>query len=245
MSLRKTVSFFAAAALFAAGLLPVFAQSYRADGQKVKAHIAYLASDALEGRQTLTPGYQKAADYVAARFKELGLKPSGDGGTSYFQKVPIARPVTVNSGVPALGVDGRGFSFDDSDFTVNALSTAKTAVKGEVVFVGYGLSLPAKGLDEYAGIDVKGKIVLAYKGSPDAYNPPAGRGMMGGTPTVPPAPIGLTSEETADAAKIVTALNKGAAAILLYDPNPTPAGRFVMGMPMGGPQGAAAHSSCR
>ena len=190
---------------------------------------------------SLSAGAEKGFDdYVAAKFKEYGLKPSGDGGTSYFQKVPIARPVTVNTGAPALSVDGRAFFFDDSDFTVNALSTAKTAVKAEVVFVGYGLSLPAKGLDEYAGIDVKGKIVLAYKGSPDAFNPPAGRGMMGGTPTVAPAPIGLTTEETSDTAKIVTAHDKGAAAILLYDPNPAPTGRFVMGMPMGGPQGAGA-----
>lgn len=236
MSLRRTASIAAAVILAAACLTPVFAQTHKADGNRVKAHIEYLASDALEGRQTLTPGYQKAADYVAAKFKEYGLKPSGDNGTSYFQKVPIARPVTVNVGTPALAVDGRAFSFDDSDFTVNAQSTAKTAVKGAVVFVGYGLSLPAKGLDEYAGIDVKGKIVLAFKGSPEAYNPPAGRGMMGGAPATPPAPIGLEANETNDAAKIKTAFDKGAAAILLYDPSPAQAGgmRIMMGGPMGG-----------
>ncbi|MCX6559484.1 MAG: M20/M25/M40 family metallo-hydrolase [Candidatus Aminicenantes bacterium] len=242
MSLRKTASFLLVAAVATLCLTPAFAQTYKADGNKVKSHIEYLASDQLEGRQTLTPGYQKAADYVLARFKEYGLKPSGDGGTSYFQKVPIQRPVTVNLGVPALAVDGKAFYSDDSDFTVNALSTAKTAVKGAVVFVGYGLSLPAKGLDEYAGTDVKGKIVLAYKGSPDAFTMPGGRGMMGGDPQgPPPAPLGLTNDETSDAAKIKTAFDKGAAAILLYDPNPSPMGRImVMGGPMGGPNAPAA-----
>jgi len=238
MSHRKIASLLAAAVLFAAILTPVFAQSFRADGNKTKAYIEYLASDQLEGRQTLTPGYQKAADYVAAKFKEWGLKPSGDNGTSFFQKVPIPRPVTINTGVPALAVDGRSFTFDDADFTVNALSTAKTAVKGAVVFVGYGLSLPAKDLDEYAGIDVKGKIVLAYKGSPETFTMPAGR-MMGGGPQAPaPAPLGLAMDETSDAAKIKTAFDKGAAAILLYDPNPASAGG--MRIMMGGPQGAAA-----
>jgi hypothetical protein len=210
------------------------AQGYRADGQKIKSYIEFLASDALEGRQTLTPGYQKAADYVAARFKEWGLKPSGDGGTSYFQKVPIGRPVSVNIGTPALAVDNRAFSGDDSDFTINSQSTAKTAVKGEVVFVGYGLSLPAKGLDEYAGIDVKGKIVLAYKGSPEAFDRP--RGFFGDSGSAALAPLGLTSEEFTDNAKIKTAFDKGAAAILLYDPNPAPTGRFTI---MGGQAPAA------
>ncbi|MDD8027755.1 MAG: M20/M25/M40 family metallo-hydrolase [Acidobacteriota bacterium] len=227
MSTRKSMSFLAAAAMIAACLTPAFAQSYRADGNKTKSTIEFLASDQLEGRQTLTPGYQKAADYVAAKFKEWGLKPSGDGGTSYFQKVPITRPVTVSLGVPALAVDGRGYSFDDGDFTVNGLSTAKTAIKAPVVFVGYGLSLPAKGLDEYAGIDVKGKIVLAYKGSPDAFSVPRGRSMGPEIPT--PAPIGLNDIETSDLTKIKTAFEKGAAAVLLYDPNPSPIVRFMSG----------------
>ena len=71
---------------------------------------------------------------------------------------------------------------------------------------------------------------------------PAGRGMMGGDPQgPPPAPLGLTNDETADAAKIKTAFDKGAAAILLYDPNPSPMGRImIMGGPMGGPNAPAA-----
>ena len=195
-----------------------YCQQYRADGNKAKSYIEYLASDQLEGRQTLTPGYQKAVDYVAARFKEWGLKPCGDGGTSYFQKVTIGRPVTINAGVPSLNVGTRVFSFDDSDFTINTLSTAKTLVKTDVIFVGYGISLPAKGLDEYAGLNVQGKIVLVFKGNPDSFAQP--RGIFTETTGKPPAPIGLTPEEVTDNAKLKTAYDKGAAAILLYSPDP-------------------------
>jgi len=241
MPTRKIIIVGLSLTIVLAGLVFAQSRSFRADGNKTKSYIEFLASDALEGRQTLTPGYQKAADYVAAHFKEWGLKPSGDGGTSYFQKVPIGRPVTVNVGLPAMAVDGRSFSFDDSDFTVNPQSTAKTAVKASVVFVGYGLNLPGKSLDEYAGIDIKGKIVLAYKGSPESYVQP--RSMFtDAAPAAAPAPLGLTTEETADAAKIKTAFDRGAAAILLYDPNPNPvSGRlaFAMGGAMGGNAPAA------
>jgi hypothetical protein len=196
----------------------VYGQQYRADGNNAKSYIDYLASDQLEGRQTLAPGYQKAAEWVAAHFKEWGLKPCGDGGTSYFQKVPIGRPVTWNSGIPSLSVGTRIYYFDDADFTVNSLSTAKTTVKTDVIFAGYGISLPAKGLDEYAGLNVQGKVVLVFKGNADSFAQP--RGIFTETAAKAPAPIGLTPEEVTDNAKIKTAYDKGAAAILLYSPDP-------------------------
>jgi hypothetical protein len=216
----------------------IYSQSrpFRADGNKAKSYIEFLASDQLDGRQTLTPGYRKAADYVAARFKEWGLKPSGDGGTSYFQKVPIKTTVTVNVGIPALGVGNRSYSFDDADFTVNPMSTARTAVKAEVVFAGYGMSLPDKGLDEYAGLSVQGKIVLALKGSPENFAPP--RGFFTETASAPSAPLGLTSLDVTDTVKIRTAFDKGAAAVLLY--NPDPASASSSAIMIGGPQASAA-----
>jgi hypothetical protein len=218
-------------------LTSAYSQQYRADGQKAKSYIEYLASDQLQGRQTLTPSYQKAADYVAARFKEWGLRPCGDEGTSYFQKVPITRTGAMNLGVPTLIADGRPFYFDDADFTVNSLSTARTTVKAEVVFAGYGISLPAKGLDEYAGLNVQGKVVLAFKGSPEDFSQP--RGFFTETAGKIPAPIGLKPEDVSDSAKIKTAYEKGAAAILLYNPEPTVGlmtGMMFMGMPGGRPE---------
>ena len=65
---------------------------------------------------------------------------------------------------------------------MDAASTPGAKVTGEVVFVGYGISAPAKGLDEYAGVDVKGKIVLALKGSPTTA-PDAARAVRAGAGT--------------------------------------------------------------
>ena len=233
MRMRKILGAVLGLAFVFGFFVSAYCQQYRADGNKAKSYIEYLASDQLEGRQTLTPGYQKAAEWVAARFKEWGLKPCGDGGTSYFQKVPIGRPVTWNSGIPSFSVGPRVFSFDDADFTVNSWSTAKTAVKGDVIFAGYGISLPAKGLDEYAGLNVQGKVVLVFKGNPDSFSQP--RGIFSETAGKAPAPIGLTPEEVTDNAKIKTAFDKGAAAILLYSPDPAqiPLGGMVFMGPGG------------
>ena len=150
--------------------LPVFAEptKIKVDGAVIKGYITHLSSDASQGRRTLTPGYEKAADWAAAKFKEWGLEPAGENGT-YFQNVPIsgARSAYVwATGVPTLVVNGRPFYHREGSFSVDAASKPGAKVTGDVVFVGYGISAPAKGLDEYAGVDVKGKIVLALKGSP-------------------------------------------------------------------------------
>ena len=237
---RKCFVVLTAAVFMAAFFSSAYSQSYRADGNKAKSYIEHLASDQLEGRQTLTPGYQKAAEWVASRFKEWGLKPCGDGGTSYFQKVPIKNTVTVNVGIPSLNVGNRPFYFDDADFTVNGLSTAKTTVKAEVIFVGYGLSLPAKGLDEYAGLNVQGKVVLAFKGNPDSFAPP--RGFFTETAGAAPPALGLTASDVTDAVKIKTAYDKGAAAILLYNPDAAQPAAMIM---MGGPGGQAQAGSAQ
>ena len=65
----------------------LFAQE-KPSGETAKSYIGYLASDALEGRDTGTPGYEKAARWVAEKFKNWGLEPAGDNG-SYFQKFPF------------------------------------------------------------------------------------------------------------------------------------------------------------
>jgi len=219
-------------------------QAYRADGNRAKSYIEYLASDQLGGRQTLTPGYAKAAEWVAAKFKEWGLRPCGDGGTSYFQKVPIKNTVTLNSGVPALSVGNRVFSFDDADFIVSAVSTSKTSVKSDVVFAGYGLSLPAKGLDEYAGLNVQSKIVLALKGNPESFVPPRGA-FSTETAVVAPAPLGLSLSDVTDSAKIKTAYDKGAAAVLLYNPDPAQASALISIAGGAGPAAPAGFKAAR
>ena len=188
----------------------------RVDGAIIKSYIEWMAAPEREGRRTLTPGYEKSVEWAAAKFKEWGVKPAGQDGT-YIQDVPIASrggaPFVWTTGIPELVVGGRAFLPGDGDFTLDNASTPGAQANAEIVFVGYGISAPAKGLDEYAGVDVKGKIVLAFKGSPKDAPPAAGR--FG-----PPPPASAATEawtaESADAAKIKTAYDKGAAAILLF-----------------------------
>jgi hypothetical protein len=185
----------------------------RVDGNIIKSYIEYMSSDDKQGRKSLTPGYENVALWAAGKFKEWGLKPAGDNGT-FLQDVPIERGFSWTAGIPELVVDGRPFYFKDSDFALDPASPAGAPLTAEIVFVGYGISAPAKGLDEYAGIDVKGKLVLAFKGSPkDA--PPA-RGMFGVT-APEPKNVEDWREESTSPKKVTTAFEKGAAGILLFN----------------------------
>jgi hypothetical protein len=225
--------------LAVACLLPVAAQqtAIKIDGQVIKGYITFMSADENQGRRTLTPGYENMAIWAAGKFKEWGLKPAGDNGT-YLQSVPMTGPRSAfawTTGIPSLTVGGRAFSLRDSDFAIDTQSTSGTTVNAEVVFVGYGISAPAKGLDEYAGVDVKGKVVLVLKGSPSSAADP--RPAMGGGPVAPAAPAKPGddwSAETTDQQKAQTAYDKGAAAILLYT---APAGGGGM---FGGPAAAPA-----
>jgi Zn-dependent M28 family amino/carboxypeptidase len=217
-------------------VLPVFAEptKIKVDGTAIKGYITYLASDAAQGRRTLTPGYEQAAEWAAAKFKEWGLKPAGENGT-YFQKVPMtgARSAFVwTTGVPSLVIAGRTFYLRENSFAVDSASFAGAKIDAPIVFVGYGISAPAKGLDEYAGVDVKGKIVLALKGSPTTAPTPRVQFAPAPAPEAPRQAGAKDewAEEASDKAKVMTAYAKGAAAVMLYNPDAAPgAGMIMMG----------------
>jgi hypothetical protein len=192
----------------------------RVDGDRIKSYIEWMASDERQGRTSLTEGYLKTADWAAKNFKEWGLQPAGQDGT-YFQDVPIERAFTYMTGLPGLKIANQSFLLEESDFSVNPASTAATKVDAEIVFVGYGICAADKGLDEYANIDVNNKIVLAFRGSPRDANAPTAR--FGPTPTNDGVSNEAWASESTDRTKIQTAFNKGAAAILLFDPSPAPA----------------------
>ncbi|MFC1561368.1 M20/M25/M40 family metallo-hydrolase [candidate division KSB1 bacterium] len=202
----------------------LFAQKspIRVDGNVIKSYIEYMASDDKLGRKTLTPGYEMMADWAAEKFKEWGLEPAGENGT-YFQSVPIAGTrgsFAWNMGIPEMRVGNRDFYIKENDFAIDYRSTPGRRVSGEVVFAGYGISSPYKGLDEYSGIDVRGKIVLVLKGSPSEFSPPTAR--FSPATEVDESRLEDWTEETTDMAKIMTAYDKGASAVILYDP-PDPA----------------------
>src|SRR5262245_6287709 len=134
--------------------------------EEMKADLFFLASDSMRGRLTDTPENKLAAEWIASRFERLGLKPIGDGGT-YFQKYNLmtstagASNVLVVRGLPLSGAPNPTAGQDFYPLRFSA--TAKAS--GDVVFVGFGISSPERGYDDYGG-DVKGKIVVAIDHEP-------------------------------------------------------------------------------
>lgn len=136
----------------------------------IEKHMAFLASDALLGRETGTAGYDKAAEYTAKQFEALGLKPAGDNGT-FFQKIQFKRAYRiVDSGVLNIAVEGgREITLTpDKDFAIGPnVSLSESTVTAPVIFAGYGIIAPNEGRNDYEGLDVKGKIVATLAGTPD------------------------------------------------------------------------------
>lgn len=135
----------------------------------IQAGMRFLADDLLEGRGTGTRGYELAAKYMASEFEGIGLKPAGDNGT-YFQEVPFrkSRPDETKTSVTLVrnGKEER-LVFRQDYITFAEPARTETNVDAPVVFVGYGVTAPEQGYDDYKGIDAKGKIVALLFGAPN------------------------------------------------------------------------------
>jgi hypothetical protein len=139
--------------------------------QDMKADLFFLASDSMRGRLTDTPENKLAAEWVASRFERLGLKPIGDGGT-YFQKYTLMTSTAGRDNVLTIRgsqLAGAPTPTSGQDFYPLRFSGSAKA-SGELVFVGFGISSPERGYDDYAG-DVKGKIVVALEHEPGETDP--------------------------------------------------------------------------
>ncbi len=209
-------------------IAPLFAQKtdIRFDGHKAFNTIVYLASDEFMGRRTNTPELARLQNWIVSQYQELGLEAAGEAG-SYFQTVPIPRKYANTYGIPKLTIDDRKFYSRYDDFEIDIRSSADVAVSSELCFAGYGISAPEKGFDEYAGLDVRGKIVFVLKGNPDAFIPPRPRLMDYEEEDDDDEPgtadsLANWDIESTDSTKMMTAYEKGAAAIIFYDPDYTP-----------------------
>jgi len=138
--------------------------------ETILSHIRYLASDELKGRMSGTPGADKAAEYISSEFKKAELEPIGDNNT-YFQKFSFTKGIK-------LGSQNRlEFEINDSktdfelgkDFYTLSLSSSGQ-VSGEVVFAGYGISASELEYDDYREVDVRDKIVLVLRYTPEGYD---------------------------------------------------------------------------
>ncbi|WP_426259879.1 M28 family metallopeptidase [Sphingomonas sp. DC1100-1] len=142
-----------------------------ADQAAMRAHVMFLASDALRGREAGTPDYDVAAQYVAAQFQAAGLRPAGDAG-SYLQQVPLTIYKAASEGTmrwtDAAG-RARPLVFGTDYIPSPNPARAETSVTAPVVFAGRGIVAPQFGVDDYRGMDVRGKIVAIFAGSPTRF----------------------------------------------------------------------------
>lgn len=150
------------------------APDIKADGVKAFEHVRYLASDELRGRKAGMAEYSKAAEYVAAKMKEYGLRPGGENG-SFFQAVPFKTwsdfglPERLEIAAPERRVyfAGRGRDFQP------VRGTGSGIARGAAAFVGYGIASEKPAWDDYAGLDVKGRIVVFLADGPPFIDDPA------------------------------------------------------------------------
>ena len=183
--MRQILLLLAMAALVACARIPS-QEPLAVEPNRLEAHIEFLASDSLRGRDTGTRGYRVAAEYVATEFKAMGLSPAGDEG-SFFQSVPMSeRRLVKGSAVAELTAGGETVALDyPSQFTMGPdWHNPERAVTAETVFVGYGLIAPDFEHDDYAGLDVEGKIVVILNGRPQHWPTEEGAHLSSGTEKV-------------------------------------------------------------
>ncbi|WP_411358845.1 M28 family metallopeptidase [Pseudidiomarina salilacus] len=143
-------------------------QAVSADAQTLRAHLEFLASDALEGRDTGSRGHEIAAQYIASEFKKLGLEPAGDDDT-YYQRIRFRRSSLVEGSATMVVDTGDNqveLEYGKEFLTGPSAYAEQTEVTAPVVFVGYGLVSEEFGLNDYANVDVDGKIVMMVSGRP-------------------------------------------------------------------------------
>ena len=136
------------------------------DGVRSKADVTWLADPARTGRGVGTPGIDAAADWIEGQMKGIGLAPAGSEGYRQVFEAPVGARLLDGNG---LSLEGRGekLSVDWQPFTFSD----DGKVEGEIVFAGYGITAPELAYDDYAGLDVKGKIVLVAQDFPGEQDP--------------------------------------------------------------------------
>ncbi|WP_286263277.1 M28 family peptidase [Thalassotalea atypica] len=161
------------------------------NAENIKAHIAFLADDMLKGRDTGSEGYQIAANYVKSYFKQYGLSPMGEH-QGFEQNVTFRKAFLEENGA-ALSISSESgeheLSYPDQFLASGSALTTESSITAETVFVGYGVVNDAFGLDDYAGLDVEGKVVVMLTGRPESL------------PSEEGAHIGSSSEKARHAAE--------------------------------------------
>lgn len=143
------------------------------DPEAVRAHVTFLADDTLDGRMSGSKGYAIAANYVATQFMGMGAAPMGDPAKgSYYQQVPLRESSLAGQPVVTITGKGKTLRLDSRDQVLTGPNAAEEqqVVEAPLVFAGFGMDRPELGLRDYAGLDVKGKIVVLLSGYPKGMN---------------------------------------------------------------------------
>jgi hypothetical protein len=181
-------------------------------GTAAYGYVKQLASPAFAGRLTGSDGYTAAAKWAAALYKQWGLKPI-DAKTGYLQPYPSPYTVIKSAELTLfLPGDANGKKLEANKDYLPLLFSDSGRIEAGLVFAGWGISAPDLGYDDYAGLDVKGKIVLCFRGQP-ALNDPR------------------LQHHDEHRTRMKTALNKGALGLFYIYPEPisNPNGDWLKG----------------
>jgi hypothetical protein len=149
------------------------------DADRLIAHVQFLASDDLKGRAAGSPELERAADYIAQQFREIGLAPGGENGT-WFEPFELVAGLTAGEGNSLVVSDKTQavrFRIGSSYYPLSTVPTESLTAPSDreeklpLVFAGYGLSAPDQRYDDYDGLDVNGKAVIIFSHEPQETDP--------------------------------------------------------------------------
>ena len=144
------------------------------DPEKIRAQVKFLADDLLEGRGPGLRGSEIAAKFIATQFALSGLKPAGDSGT-FLQQINFVGMKAIATKTTVALVPKNGKQSDltyGEDYTIsNRTLTPTVDIDAPIVFVGYGVTAPEFQWNDFAGVDVKGKVILCIVGDPPSTDP--------------------------------------------------------------------------
>ncbi len=166
--MRRILLPLAAISAFAVPLLAAPPAPRHFDGKTWWKHVQVLADDGMEGRETGSPGLRKAQAYIVEQLTRAGLRPAGASG--FYQPVKLVqRQIDEANSSAALVRDGRPepLVLGEDAFFSTRVDLAAEEITAPLVFVGYGLRVPEKSFDDFAGLDLKGKVVVFLSGSPE------------------------------------------------------------------------------
>ena len=162
----------ALAASFGAGALAADRGPWSAiRGEAIRGHVNFLADDLLEGRAAASRGYDIAAAYVAAQFTQYGLVPL-EGADSFYQSVPLleATPVLPGSSAELVRDDTtHAFEYGTHYLPSADFTSASSTLSAPLAFVGFGVAAPELGYDDFAAVDLKGRIAVVISGAPEKF----------------------------------------------------------------------------